>query len=86
MGHLHTSVALHWEQPLAPIEQEAVWTPELFWDFWRTEKSLTSAGIQTPDRPARGIIATLSLINLQAVCFKEHLCAQRAHIMLSIYF
>lgn len=89
MGHLHASAALHWERAAAPIEQEAGWATELFWVFWRREKSLTPAEIRTPDRPARGIITTpttLSLLNRNEVCFKEHPCAQRAHIMLSNYF
>lgn len=53
------------------------------------KKSLTPAEIRTPDRPAGDIIAaptTLSLLNRNEVCFKEHPCAQSAHIMLSNYF
>ena len=66
MGHLHASAALLWERAQAPIEQEAGWTPELFWAFWKREKSLIPAGIRTLDRPPRGIISTpttLSLLN-----------------------
>jgi len=41
--------------PLA-IEKAAVWYPEQIWLFWRREKSLVSARIQTPHRPAPGVV------------------------------
>jgi hypothetical protein len=89
MGHLHASAALLWERLPAPEEQEAGWASELFWAFWKREKSLIPAGIRTPVRPPRGIVCTpttLSLLNRNEICFKEHPCAQRAHIMISDYF
>jgi hypothetical protein len=31
-------------------------------DFWRRRKSLASAGIQIPDRPARSLVAKLTML------------------------
>jgi len=42
------------------IKQWAGWDPELVWTFWRSDKSLVPAGIQTPDRPDHSVIFTLS--------------------------
>jgi hypothetical protein len=44
------------ERTPLPIEKEAVWHPEQVRLFWRREKSLVSARIQTPHRPARSIV------------------------------
>ena len=40
-----------------PIEEEAGWSPAPVWSVWRTEKSLIHAGIRTPDRPERSLVA-----------------------------
>ena len=41
------------ERTPVPTKQETGWDPELIWMFWRREKSLDPARIQTPDRPAQ---------------------------------
>ena len=59
-----------------PIEQEAGWSPEpryplnrrlggpqsRSWKFWRTEKSLVTMGIRTPDHPARSLVTKLNAL------------------------
>ena len=44
------------ESITAPIQQEALWTPEAIRTFWRRHKSLDPAAIRTPARPARGLV------------------------------
>jgi len=41
---------------------EAGWTPEPVWTLWRTEKSLTTTGIRTPDHPVRSLVAVLTTL------------------------
>jgi hypothetical protein len=44
------------ERTPLPIEVEAVWPPEQVWLVWSREKSLVSARIQIPHRPARSVV------------------------------
>jgi hypothetical protein len=39
------------------LEFEAGWGLEIFWTFWGREKSLTSVGIRTQDRPERSAVS-----------------------------
>jgi hypothetical protein len=34
------------KEPTVPIEQEALWAPELVWTLWRRDKSLFLAGFK----------------------------------------
>jgi len=54
------------KQPLLSIEQKAEFTPKTVCTFWRREKSLAPAGIQTLDCPAHSlVIIPDNTINLQ---------------------
>jgi hypothetical protein len=47
-GYLHALVDLPpGKEPLAPIEFEAGWSPEVFWTTWRKEK-FSNTGIVNP--------------------------------------
>jgi hypothetical protein len=41
------------EESLLPTEYEVEWTPRRIWVFWRRDKLVTSAGVQTRDHPGR---------------------------------
>jgi hypothetical protein len=45
------------EGNMVSIEQEAGWAPKPGCTFWRRDKSVAPTGIQTPDRPARSVVA-----------------------------
>ena len=55
-GELHFMGALHWGK-------EAAWAPQPVWTFWKREKSVASAGIQTPDRAAGNLVAVLTAVS-----------------------
>ena len=57
---LHAPAALPPEQTPAPIEQEAVWTPEWIWTVWNI-KHLALAAIRTRNRPSRTAIRQSTL-------------------------
>jgi hypothetical protein len=46
------------ERIQVPAEYEAEWAPEPVWTFWRIEIYLASAGIRTPEFPARSLVIT----------------------------
>jgi hypothetical protein len=46
----------HQERIPVPIVWNSEWTPEIFWMFWRREKSLVPTGIQTPGCPAHSLV------------------------------
>jgi hypothetical protein len=48
------------KNPLAPIGQEAGWTPEPFWTRWRREKEPCRCRKSKPDRPTRSSVTVLS--------------------------
>jgi len=56
---------LLYHQEGAPVHTayEAVWASGPVWTFRRIEKSLTFAGIRTPDRPARGLVLVPTTVN-----------------------
>jgi len=43
-----------------PIEQEAVWSRESVWMFWKTQNSLAAAESQSPERAAHSLVTTLT--------------------------
>jgi len=45
------------ERTPIPTEQDAGWTPQPVWSFWRREKSPAPTGIRAPDRPARTLVS-----------------------------
>jgi hypothetical protein len=52
-----------------PNEQEAGFAPEPVWTFWRREKSVATAGIQTPDCTTHSLTAiSTTLYQLRFVC------------------
>jgi hypothetical protein len=44
------------------LECEAGWALETVWRFWGREKSLTSAGVRTYDRPERSTVSVPTAI------------------------
>jgi hypothetical protein len=40
-----------------PTEKDGGIAPEPVWTFWRRDKSVAPAGIWTPDRPVRSLVA-----------------------------
>jgi hypothetical protein len=62
IGQPHAPLALLLgKEPLMPIEKKAGWAPEPVWTFGRSEKSLTPAGIQTPNHPAHKLVIVLTM-------------------------
>ena len=47
-----------------PVEQDAGWASEMFWAVWRQERTLSPAGIRTPDHLARRLVTTLITVAL----------------------
>ena len=63
-GLQHAPVALPPGKILGTTEQEAVWGgQELVWAILKREKSFATARIQTPDRPAHGLINVLTVLS-----------------------
>jgi len=57
---LHSGHFTPGNKPLISTEQEAGWTLEPTWRFWRRKKSLASARIQTPDHPDCSLVTILT--------------------------
>jgi len=63
IGQLHVPAALHlWKDHVTRWISRLVGLQELVWMFWRKEKSLASAGIQTADHPINNLVTTPSLL------------------------
>jgi hypothetical protein len=61
-GQLHAPGFSRLETNPLPIEQEDECTAQLLWTFRKTEKFHALFGIQTPDRPARSVVTTLTAL------------------------
>jgi hypothetical protein len=63
---------------MVPTEKEAEWTPETVWMIWRRGKSLSPAGIQTPDCPVCSVTVMLSVLHkLKYIGVKPTITARR---------
>jgi len=52
-----------WKYPVL-TEQEAHWTPEPAWAFWRKYNIFALSGIRASNRPTRSLIATKTVLSL----------------------
>jgi len=57
---LHDPSAVPLGSTPVPIEQEAGWSREPVWTFWKTQNSLAAAEGQSPGRAAHGLVTTLT--------------------------
>ena len=62
-GEFHDRTALPPGKNSVPIEQEAGWTPQQVWIFWRIQKCLALAVVRTPCRLAPSLVTVLTTLS-----------------------